>query len=145
MNLRQGLQRAGGGAEALAGGTVPGSLTITGNLTLSAGARLLLPDGSAAAPVIAPSSALTTGLHFASSVPSICTAGSNRATFNATSAFTGALQMAGYFEFLNQGADPTAPAAGRARIYAINDAGKVELRGRFPSGASPFGQIQQEP
>lgn len=123
-------------ATALAGQTVPGTLQVT---------RLLTGDGTAAAPAVSPASTLNAGLHFTAGIPSISTGAATRVEVNATTRITGALQMSGYFEFLNQGADPTAPAAGRARFYSIADAAKVEIRARFPSGAAPYTQVVQEP
>lgn len=123
-------------ATALAGQTVPGTLQVT---------RLLTADGTAAAPAVSPAASPTAGLHFAGGSPAISVASATRFSFGATNVATGALQMNGYVEFLNQGADPTAPAAGRARFYSIADAAKVEIRARFPSGAAPYTQVVQEP
>lgn len=43
---------------------------------------------------------------------------------------------ANYMEFDTLSSEPTAPAAGRARLFFFSSGGKIQMRILFPSGAS---------
>lgn len=121
------------------------SLGINTALDIGAGARIFLPDGTAAAPSLTFTTATTAGLSYSGGI-GVATAGVNRMKINATTEVVGVLRFNtnSFAEFFNISADPGAPSQG-ARLYAILDAAKAELRARFPTGASPYAQVAQEP
>lgn len=130
-------ERSGGGLP-LSGGT------LTGNLVIATGARILLPDGSAASPPLSFSSALTDGLALVSGAPSICDNGASRVNFGSSVGFASGipLTLAASYVQITEGTEAGA-LANAVRIGAVDDATKTEAYAKFGSGVRQ--QMAQEP
>lgn len=140
MSLRAaGTSWSGGGGLPLTGGT------LTGDLVIATGARILLPDGTAASPPLSFSSATNDGLALISGSPSICDNGSSRVNFGSTVGVATGIPIsiaAAHYSMTEMASEPGA-VANMARVFAIDDGAKTELAVKFGTGARQ--QLSQEP